>query len=212
MADYYELLSVARNSTAADVRKAYARLAKERHPDRFTDPTEKERAHEAFKELTTAFNTLSNDKSRREYDEALARPKEEVPAEIARNAFERGTAMFEAKRYHEAVELFRSAVQHGPTEPEHHVALCRALAKNPNWVREAIHCAEKAVSLAPKNAGYHAELAEMLLHQGLRLRALRVAQKALTLDPQETRALQVLRSAEGGEAEGGEADAPRPKK
>jgi curved DNA-binding protein CbpA len=212
MADFYELLSIPRNATVADVRKAYARLAKERHPDRFTDPAEKERAHEAFKELTTAFNTLSNDKSRREYDEALARPKVEVPAEIARNAFERGTAMFEEKRYHEAVELLRSAVEHGPTEASYHVALCRALAKNPHWTREAIQCAEKAVSLAPRNAAYHAELAEMLLGQGLRLRARRVAQHALELDPADERALQVLRGAEDGEPPAGADRSPGTKK
>ena len=198
MTDYYELLAVARNATAADVRKAYARLAKERHPDRFTDPAEKERAHEAFKELTTAFNTLSNDKSRQEYDQALARPKVEVPAEIARSAFERGTAMFEARSYHEAVELFRSAVQHAPGEPEYQMSLCRALAKNPNWIREAIQCVERAVGLSPKNAAYQGELAEMLLGQGLRLRAGRVAQRALQIDPDEPRARQVLRAIEEG--------------
>jgi curved DNA-binding protein CbpA len=212
MADFYELLSIPRTASAPEVRKAYARLARERHPDRFTDPAEKERAHEAFKELTTAFNTLSNDKSRREYDQALARPRVEVPAEIARNAFERGTAMFAEKRYHEAVELLRHAVQHGPTEAQYLVALCRALAKNPHWMRDAIQCAEKAVSLAPRNAAYHAELAEMLLGQGLRLRARRVAQRALELDPADERALQVLRGAEDGEPPAGGDRRPGTKK
>ena len=66
---------VARNATAADIRKAYVRLARERHPDRFTDPAEKKQAEEAFTELTAAFNALSNERSRREYDAAPGRAR-----------------------------------------------------------------------------------------------------------------------------------------
>ena len=42
MADYYEVLGVPKSATAGDIRAAYVRLAKERHPDRFRDPVEKQ--------------------------------------------------------------------------------------------------------------------------------------------------------------------------
>ena len=68
MTDFYEVLGVPKTATAADIRQAYVRLAKEKHPDRFPDPHEKRRADAFFKDLTTAYNTLFNEGSRREYD------------------------------------------------------------------------------------------------------------------------------------------------
>ena len=69
MADFYEILGIPTTASAADVRQAYVRLAKERHPDRFPDPQEKEKAQSFFQDLTTAFNTLFNEGRRREYDQ-----------------------------------------------------------------------------------------------------------------------------------------------
>ncbi len=44
MADYYELLGLKPGAAAAEVRSAYLRLARERHPDRFTDPLQRREA------------------------------------------------------------------------------------------------------------------------------------------------------------------------
>src|SRR5262249_33734461 len=99
MANYYEILGVPKTASAAEVRSAYAKLARERHPDRFSDPAEKARAEEFFKDLTTAFNTLAGEKSRREYDESLERPRAAPPQEIAMSAYSRGVQMFEARKY-----------------------------------------------------------------------------------------------------------------
>jgi len=90
LTSYYEILGVPRSASASEVRSAYAKLARERHPDRFTDPAEKARAEEFFKNLTTAFNSLSSEKNRREYDASLDRPQVAPPQEIAQNAYRRG--------------------------------------------------------------------------------------------------------------------------
>jgi curved DNA-binding protein CbpA len=193
MANYYELLGIAKSATTSDVRKAYARLARERHPDRFPDPAEKLRAQQTFQEITAAFNTLSNDRSRAEYDTGLAAPpRPPVPEEIAREAFDRGQKLFEAKNFFDAVELFRTAVAHNGQEARYHAALGRALARNPRWVREGIQSLEKAVQLAPKQAGFHAELAALLAGQGLRIRARKAAEAALRIDPHQATALEVM--------------------
>ena len=193
MANYYDLLGIGKSATTADVRKAYARLAREKHPDRFPDPAAKASAQQTFQEIPAAFNTLSNDRSRAEYDKSLeAPPRPPVPEEIARDAFERGQKLFEAKNFFDAVELLRIAVAHGPQEARYHAALGRALARNPHWLREGIQTLEKAVQLAPKQAGYHAELAELLAGQGLRIRARKAAESALRLDAQHAIALNVL--------------------
>lgn len=192
MSDYYELLGVSRAATTAEIRKAYSLLARERHPDRFSDPEEKRKAEEYFKMATAAFNALSNDRGRQEYDQSLARPRRTAPAEIAQDSYERGLQQFEARNYHEAVELMRSAVFHVPDDPRYAAGLGLALGRNPHWAREAIAALERAVQLAPRAAAYHGLLAELLLAQGLRLRARKTAEAALGYDPNEARALRVL--------------------
>jgi len=193
MANYYELLGVAKTATVADIRKAYAGLAREKHPDRFPDPEQKSRAQQSFQAITAAFNALTNEKSRAEYDKTLDAPsRPPIPEEIARDAFERGQKVYEAKNYFDAVELFRIAVAHMPQEARYHAALGRALARNPRWVREGIQSLERAVQIQPRLASFHAELAELLAGQGLRLRARKSADAALRLDPRHPVALKVM--------------------
>jgi len=192
MANYYEILGVGRNASAAEIRQAYVRLAKERHPDRFPDPAERARAEAFFKELTAAYNTLGNDRGRAEYDTSLSRPKDAPPAEIAKQAFAEAMQRFEKRDYHQAVELLRSAVHHQPQEAAYHAALALALSKNPHWAREAAQELEQAIQLAPQRAQYHTQMAELLLKQGLKLRARRAAEMALRLNPQDRAARAVM--------------------
>jgi curved DNA-binding protein CbpA len=192
MPNYYEILGVNRTASANEIRQAYVRLAKERHPDRFPDPVERERAQGFFKELTAAFNTLGHTRGRTEYDASLDRPQDAPPAEIAKRAYAEAMERYEKKDYHQAVELLRTAVHHLPEEARHHAALGLALAKNPHWVREAIQSVEKATQLAPKNADYYVQLAELLLNQGLKLRARRPAETAARLAPNDPRVRQLV--------------------
>jgi curved DNA-binding protein CbpA len=183
MPTHYEILGIPATASTAEVRLAYARLARERHPDRFTDPAEKARAHEFFRDLTTAFNALSNERNRREYDMELQRPKVAVPEEIARHAYETGVAKLKARDFHEAVQQFRVAARHVPGEAHYHAALASALANNPHWVRDAIEAIETAIRLAPQEPAFHLQLARLLDGQGLKLRARKAAEAALRLAP-----------------------------
>ena len=95
MSDFYEVLSVPRTAKPDEIKKAYLRLARDRHPDRFQDAVEKERAQEFFKELTEAFNTLGNEKSRRAYDAQLEKPQPKSPEEFATAARNDGAKLLE---------------------------------------------------------------------------------------------------------------------
>ncbi|MGB3635940.1 MAG: molecular chaperone DnaJ [Rubrobacteraceae bacterium] len=63
--DYYEVLGVSREATDTEVKKAYRRLARDHHPD--ANPGDNG-AEERFKELTEAYEVLSNAKARQAYD------------------------------------------------------------------------------------------------------------------------------------------------
>lgn len=64
--DYYEVLGVSKNADAAEIKKAYRKLALQYHPDR--NPGDKE-AEEKFKEAAEAYDVLSNEEKRRRYDQ-----------------------------------------------------------------------------------------------------------------------------------------------
>ena len=64
--DYYEVLGVAKNADAAEIKKAYRKLALQYHPDK--NPGDKE-AEEKFKEAAEAYDVLSNEEKRRRYDQ-----------------------------------------------------------------------------------------------------------------------------------------------
>jgi molecular chaperone DnaJ len=62
--DYYELLGVEKGATKADIKKAFRKLAKRYHPD----INDAEDAEDRFKELSEAYEVLSDDIKRGEYD------------------------------------------------------------------------------------------------------------------------------------------------
>lgn len=62
--DYYLLLGVGAGATAAEVRRAYYRLAQKHHPDASRDPD----AAGRFQSLAEAYRTLRDPEARRRYD------------------------------------------------------------------------------------------------------------------------------------------------
>lgn len=65
MADYYEILDVSKSATADEIKKAYRKKALQFHPDK--NPGNKE-AESHFKEISEAYEVLSDEKKRGLYD------------------------------------------------------------------------------------------------------------------------------------------------
>merc|ERR1719316_993940 len=59
---FYKLLEVEKNASEAEIKKAYRKLAVKHHPDKGGDP-------EKFKEITRAYEVLSDREKRDRYDQ-----------------------------------------------------------------------------------------------------------------------------------------------
>lgn len=68
MKNYYEILGVSKDATPDDIKKVYRKLALEYHPDRNPNGAEK------FKEIAEAYEVLSDDQKRKEYNFRLENP------------------------------------------------------------------------------------------------------------------------------------------
>jgi molecular chaperone DnaJ len=63
--DYYAVLGVPKNASAAEIKKAYRKLAQKHHPDANAGNAE---AEERFKEISAAYDVLGDEEKRKSYD------------------------------------------------------------------------------------------------------------------------------------------------
>jgi DnaJ-class molecular chaperone len=64
--DYYQTLGVAKTANTKEIKAAYRKLARQWHPD--VNPTRKHEAEEKFKDISEAYEVLSDPEKRRTYD------------------------------------------------------------------------------------------------------------------------------------------------
>ena len=118
MEDYYSILGVSPNATAAEIKRVYLKLAQKYHPDRHTNKDDKKEAHELFSRITAAYRTLSDEKLRAKYDDSRIKRStdaDEAKDIQAKNLFARAVEHINKGEPWPAVNLLRTACSYSPS-------------------------------------------------------------------------------------------------
>ena len=181
--DLYAVLGVEEDASPDVIRKAYLKLAKKLHPDRFpNDPEKRSEAQAEFSKVTRAHDVLSDSKQKEEYDaiRSLAKNKAALDASGGQSPLAATGEHLKPEQKAENKESW--ALKHNQRAQD---MLTRK--KFP----EAETAIKEAIRLCPNNAVYHATLAEIHMARGWRTLAMSTVQQALKLDPKNHEAKQV---------------------
>ena len=123
-ADFYDILGLARQASAADIKSAYYHLAKKYHPDRHHQRENgdlRPKLERLFALITQAYDTLSQSADRTAYDERIRRGKSETlggplkAASASADTTAKDRASFEARTPNE--DLKPTAGRRGDSDP-----------------------------------------------------------------------------------------------
>ena len=81
MSNLYEILEVSEKASKEVIEKAYRVLAKKYHPD-LQEETQKQEAERKMKQINEAYDILSNEEKRKQYDIELEQAKQEEKQKI----------------------------------------------------------------------------------------------------------------------------------
>ncbi len=202
----YDLLNAEPDATEQEIRSAFRKLAQNNHPDRFHGE-ERMKAEKRFQEITEAFNVLSRPDRRKEYDLELSKGGDSQamdPAEISRRLAAKGAQAFRSGQFAQAKQLLEQALDNLEGNSRAHYFLALTLVQIKGQEREALRHMERATQLEPDNPTILAEAGRLYLVAGMKVRAQRFADKALTYDPTSARAQEVLDSLASPEKPQGE--------
>ncbi|MDD8025581.1 MAG: J domain-containing protein [Acidobacteriota bacterium] len=205
--DYYQILEVGRTTGDEDIKKAYFRLARKFHPDRFgrqADAEVRDKIEAVFDAVSKAYRTLSRKDQRAMYDSKSAGPAPTDDKDRGRNAeirFRQGKTLFSQGRYEEAAVLLDEAVHLKDDKGDYFLLLAMAESKIPDLGRRAEHDFLRAIEIEPWNPEAHVGLGYLYKREGLTLRARKQFEKALEIDSDHKAARQGLDET-GSKAEG----------
>jgi curved DNA-binding protein CbpA len=80
--NFYDILGISKNASEADIKSAFHKLARSKHPDKGTTAEEKASLQSEFELITKAYNTLKDPTSRAAYDAAQAKRGASAPAPV----------------------------------------------------------------------------------------------------------------------------------
>ncbi len=191
--DYYQMLGLSRDFTEAELRKAYRKLVKAYHPDRYYGSTLNdlnEKLEMIFIKVREAYKALGNEAGRSRYDRDLSEgtaktEQADKPVDkkvVAADQFELGMKAYAEGDFRSAEGSFAWACTFDPDNAAYFYYNGLALEKIPQRGRDAEESLKTALKLNPKTE-YHLELGNFYLRYGRKTLALSQFREALKKDP-----------------------------
>ncbi len=166
MKDYFSVLGISEESTVLEIKKAYFALVRKHPPDRFG---------QEFMEIREAYETLSNEETRKEYQEFAALHDQH------REEFEWAQEAIQERDYEYAIEVLEELTQQYAHLLILQKILGEAYLKNEN-PGKAVRIFEQLHRKQPKNAAFAGYLAQSYLKRGWHKKAIKAFKIALELD------------------------------
>ena len=200
-ATHYAVLGVERTADEHTIRRAYYRLAKLFHPDKHCLPQMEDllpQIEMMFAQTTGAYNTLSDQAARAEYDRqtqelgAGAKPADaDLPAQ-ARDSYLRARKHLDSDELFDALKLLETAISLDPSKPDYWLYLGFVQTKNPRWRKRAEATLLRAIEMNPSSVAAYQHLARLYKSGGLTRRSQEMYEKLLQWDPDDKEALEEL--------------------
>lgn len=169
-ATFYHLLGIDPTSGTREIHEAYDQVARLVHPShaRRVGLEGREGVLKLlFERATLGYLTLIDRDRRKAYDRDVGparwtalRMSTASREEEARRCLARARALAEAEDFHAAIELLRQSVRLAP-EAEAYALLGLLLAKNPQWLDEALAALERALEMGATEPGLPEALKEL---------------------------------------------------
>ncbi len=184
MENYYSILGVTATATQAEIKNAYMKLARQYHPDRFTDEQEKRKANALFAKITAAYRVLSDEKLRADYDKSLekgVKNQDQVQETQAKNAFTRAIEFLKNNDPWRAVNLLRIACRYDP-QPIYLSYLGLALVYTRQYQKEGFEKLQEAIKRLMFNPVVYVNMGLAYEFTGNKEQALKYYYEALNWD------------------------------
>jgi len=195
---HYQILDVSSDCSQAEIKKAYFKLARKYHPDIFGGeilPDVKDKIEEVFSYITKSYETLSDEEKRKGYDSKMDVLPQEGRKNIAQEAdikFRKGKTLYEEGKYEDALILLEEAVRIMKDKGSYFLLLALTESKIPSLYKKAEQDFIRAVNLEPWNPETYVGLGLLYKKVGLKVKANRHFEKALSFDPEHEVALREL--------------------
>lgn len=206
--DYYELFDLKNSATFNEIKETYYQYAKKFHPDRMgeaANPDLRDKANFVFARINKAFEVLSNEEKRREYDMTgykeiqNADKKSENLIEKANLYYRKAKTLYSQQRFREAASLMEEVIRNDPGKASYYLLLGLSQSNILNLRRVAEKNFQKVIELEPWNPEPYAALGLLFQSEKLDNRAVSFFRKALAIDPEHELAKKRLSEMTGGD-------------